>query len=239
MAEEATGVSPHACIVLAAIGPAWLEATWPSPVHDHLRFRYVVPTAATVQGVADELGAAARAEGAPVLLFGHSMNGTLALAAAATHPEVVRGVIAVAAPPVLPPDRAASRQWWDTTASDERRRVAKTSHDRALRWHDLNFDPAPIDALAEGDPAWPAAIFGDAANVDWPSILGQVRCPVLLTLGRSDFLVPPPTWSDPPAGFHVEVFGESGHTPFYEEQDRFVDVVKTWLDTEPRLTPGS
>lgn len=229
MDDRAALAPPQACVVLAAVGAPWLEAAWPPRIHELLRFEYVVPTALDVSGVTDELSAAAVSAGPPVLLLGHSMNGTLALAAAAANPEAVRGVIAVASPPKLPPDRTLSLEWWEATASDERKRLAETSPDRVRRWHDLTFDPAPLDALAEGDPAWPMAIFEDAARRDWTSIVDEVRCPVLLTLGRSDFLVPPPSWPELPPNFHVEVFDSSGHTPFHEEPDRFVEVLRTWL----------
>lgn len=232
MVEMAAERTAPVCVVLAAVGAPWLEAAWPPRIHEHLRIEYVVPTARAIPGVSDELREAAVAAGPPVLLFGHSMNGTLALAAAATHPDVVRGVVAVASPPKLPPDRAASEEWWDATASQERRRLAETSPDRARRWHDLTFDPAPLDGLAEGDPGWPVAIVEDAAGRDWSSIIHCVRCPVLLTLGRSDFLVPPPSWPELPPNFHVEVFDASGHTPFYEEPDRFIDVLRSWLATD-------
>jgi proline iminopeptidase len=242
-------------VALAGAGAVGLRASLPDEVLSMLDIAFVVPRASTVVGIADELVRVAERHGGPVVLFGHSMNGSLVLATAARHPDLVLGTIAVGAPPALPPDVDASRAHWIACAEPERRarfdersrRAAAAGDDLVERqrwieaadavrsWHDLDFDPTPIDAAYERPRdevmAWAGAVFQDAANVDWPAVLRSQPAPVLLALGRSDFLVPCTLWEGAlPPPFEVHTFDRSGHTPFVEQPDEFTATVGRWLE---------
>jgi pimeloyl-ACP methyl ester carboxylesterase len=95
--------------------------------------------------------------GDDTVLFGHSMNGTLVLAAAAATP--CRGVIAVAPPTSLSPNPDLSKAFWEARAEPARKkRTAEIveAYERAgddaekqrlqgqfehlRRWYDLDLD---------------------------------------------------------------------------------------------------
>ena len=67
----------------------------------------------------------------------------------------------------------------------------------------------------------------------WDAISGEApEAPVLLALGRHDYVVPPSLWDDVAPrvpGVTRAIFERSGHYPFFEEPDRFVDVLDEWL----------
>ncbi|HEX7165707.1 MAG TPA: alpha/beta hydrolase [Acidimicrobiales bacterium] len=247
-------------VMLAPVGEAWVRAALPERLAEHVTVHVVEPSGgagATVDLAAGEIAAAIErvAPGRRAIVFGHSMNGTLSLAAAAKHPELVAGVIAVGSGPSLPPDAEATKAHWDANAEPARKArfdehasayaaaVAGSPEqmhhwrmaDRLRRWHELDPDEARMAQLdaAEGaiDMAWVQAVFADASNVDWPSVLASVRCPVLVALGRSDFLVPCDSWegATAPPDLTVRVFERSSHTAFVEEPDGFVDAVAGWL----------
>jgi proline iminopeptidase len=252
------GSGPLSCTVLASAGAAWSEATLPAPLRELLTLHLVVPshTARSISAVVDELAAVADELSDPPMAAGVSMNGTLALAAAATHPEVFSSVVGVACPPRLPPDRDVVARYSYAIEPErkqefERRRAEAEAApegsaeeqtlwrrvDAVRRWHDLSFDPSPLDQLAQVDRGWIQAVMGDGEHYDWPATISALRCPVLLILGRSDFVVPRISWDveSLPAHFTVEVFERSGHTPPYEEPDRFVAAVRTWLERTGQL----
>ena len=238
------------CVWLSAVGAPWLEATLPPALGELVTTRIVVPQARTVATVAGELASVAT-PGA--LAAGVSMNGTLALAAAGRHPDAFAGVIAVTSPPQLPPDRSVNDRYGSTAAEPERvaeferrRAIAEACEegspeqlaawrrvDEVRRWHDFSADHSDTDALVSMAEGWVPDVMADGASVDWPALIARVSVPVLLVLGRADFVVPPISWDVDalPSNFTVHVFERSGHTPFYEEPDRFVGVVEEWLST--------
>jgi len=192
------------CVAIAPVGKAWMDAAVPAALRRLLDIDVVVPSATTIDGIIDELRATIRPD---AFVFGHSMNGALALAVASRVP--VRGVLAVAAPPVLPiavpPD---GRRWFD----DER-------------------DTTTLDALMETRFEWVMDVFANAGAFDWEAARAAVDAPVLLVLGGHDGVVPPTMWPD---GRGVRdltkvTLDRSAHTPFVEEPAEFVDAVSAWL----------
>lgn len=247
------GSGPVPCVAVAPVGSAYTVATTPPSLAEHLTLHVLVPTAPTVAGVAEEVAAAVAGVGGPAVVFGHSMNGTLALAAAAAAPASVRGVVAVASPPVLPPDPDVANRWWEATAEPGRRaRFAELMaaadaagddderhrHWRAAaatrRWFEPDVDRSALDDLVVLDGTWVQSVMADGALHDWPAVHAGVTAPVLLCLGRSDHLVPPTSWDGvelPGAERTVEVFDRSGHTPQHEEPEAFAAVLTSWLTT--------
>lgn len=203
--------------------------------------------ASTVEAVTVAVRDVAKTIDGKSVLFGHSMNGCLALAAAST--ATCSGLIAVTPPSMLPPDPASATAYWESRAEPERRRRAsqiiraheaatdeqerirlQTEFARLRRWYDPNFDPTDLDALATLDETWVSSIFESGKAIDWPNTFRRVEQPVLLALGDYDFIAPPVAWTAellPPAAT-VHRFNRSGHTPYLEETDEFMQVVEAW-----------
>ena len=69
---------------------------------------------------------------------------------------------------------------------------------------------------------------------DWDVTIGrdQLRVPILLAHGRYDYVVPYTMWNGitqtlPDATLHL--FERSGHQPFFEEPEKFAEVVRGWM----------
>ena len=203
--------------------------------------------ASTVAAVADAIHDVAERVGERPFLFGHSLNGCLALVAAST--TACSGVIAVTPPPTLPPDPAAATAYWERQAEPDRRRRAseiikahgaavdeqeraqlEAQFTRLRQWYDLDFDPTELDALATLNENWISSIFESGKATDWQDAFRRVDQPVLLALGDYDFVAPPDAWTTellPPAAT-VRRFRKSGHTPYLEQRDEFLQAVADW-----------
>jgi pimeloyl-ACP methyl ester carboxylesterase len=196
---------------------------------------------AAVTDVAERLGPA-------TVLFGHSMNGALALAAAAT--ATCAGVIAVTPPATLPPDPAVPGAYWESHAEPARRHRAgqvvaayeATSDEqerarlqgeftRLHRWYDLDFDSTELDSLAVLNQAWISSVFDSGKAMDWQNTFRQLKQPVLLALGDYDFVAPPVAWTteNVPPSATVHHFAKSSHTPYLEESEAFIQVMQDWM----------
>ncbi|MEN3272251.1 MAG: hypothetical protein V7636_1012 [Actinomycetota bacterium] len=183
-----------------------MDAALPSTLRPLLDIDVVIPSATTIDGIVDELRAAIDPD---AFVFGHSMNGALALAVASRVP--VRGVLAVAAPPVLP--------------------IAVPPDGR--RWFDRDRDTSSLDALMETRLEWVMDVFATAGSFDWDAARAAIDAPVLLVLGAHDGVVPPAMWPDARGVRDLTkvTVDRSAHTPFVEEPDAFVDAVSTWLSS--------
>lgn len=262
------GSGPHHCVLPAPVGAAWVAAAWPGALADAVTLHVVEPagtgrstgesTRATVGSLGHDLAAVAAAVAdEPVVLVGHSMNGTLCLAAAAAHPESFSGVVAICSPRRLPPDFAAAEARWQADAEPERKALfderaaaasaapagspeqvrLMTSAFSLRQYHDMTVDRSELDALTVLDYAWVGAVNADAATVDWDDVLHRQVRPVLVVLGRHDWLVDPNGWADaalPSTTLTVRHLEKSAHNPFVEEPDAFAATVETWLS---RLDP--
>jgi proline iminopeptidase len=86
---------------------------------------------------------------------------------------------------------------------------------------DLEYTPATGKAVGE-----------TASKVDMTADLSKFRFPVLVITGRYDMNVAPLTaWRMYKAipGAKLTIFARSGHLPSYEEPDKYVQVVDTFL----------
>ena len=101
-----------------------------------------------------------------------------------------------------------------------------------MRFHDPTVDAAPLFDGAVYRPELLSHILGTLApNWTITDDPGSLTVPVLLTHGRSDYVVPHALWDGipetlPDATFHL--FEASGHQPFFEEPARFTAVVTKW-----------
>lgn len=185
----------------------------------------------------------------PVVL-GHSIHAALALDHAARHPDQVRGVVAVAATPV------GGGELWQAAAdffdgdADEARRAAIEQNaltlpppstyetpqdfvdqyvaDAARYWYDPTFDARPL--WEDVHPNFEAFMqlvgtYGDGYEVP------PLDVPVLLTLGRYDYVAPYALWDEPRqrlSSLTDRLYERSGHTPPYEEPEAFTADLLAW-----------
>ncbi|MBI1182309.1 MAG: alpha/beta fold hydrolase [Alphaproteobacteria bacterium] len=152
----------------------------------------------------DDLVALLDALGEPALLSGHSMGGRVAMLAAASRPEMARGLVMVE--PVLMHARVSRRLWLERRAGRPapnplaqgaaRRRAVFPGREAMLEayrgrgafatWPDAvlrDYIEGGTRDLPDGQveltcaPAWEAAVFGSAGHIFWRD-MGRVRCPV-------------------------------------------------------------
>ena len=146
---------------------------------------------------------------------------------------------------------AEARSFWERDASDERKTVMRENLARLPP--NATFDQAMLAQTPSRffDPRIDAARFYEGAIVKpellshtagaltgWDVSVGTDSSPVPLLLmhGRYDYTVPYTLWDGlasaiPNATF--QLFDRSGHQPFCEEPDRFVDVVTSWMAAHP------
>lgn len=185
-----------------------------------------------------------------VAVLGHSILGMLAIEYARRCPESVSHVIAVGTPPYGDMARvgAEAAAFFEREASAERQQklrdnlaalaagAAMSQHLAAqipTRCFDPSFDAA---RLFEGALLKPQ-LLGQLLGVLGPSWdlskePGSLLVPLLLAHGRHDYVVPHTLWDgvvERLPNATKRLFEKSGHQPFLEEPDRFVEVVKDWL----------
>jgi len=244
-------------VVVTPVGADWMVRALPRELTDLFTVRIIeLPgtgrspsaIAATAAQQVKAIATIASATNQPCFLFGHSMNGLLALAAAASGTP--QGVVSVCAPPTLPFDAAPALDYWDRNAEPERKREAEhleaaleaaSSDDERLGlrqaldnlrgWYDWSFDSSALDDLAIRSPGWVQSVIASGNEFDWSEAARAVTCPTLLAFGAFDFGVPPTLWDESalPRRAMVRVFEQSGHTPFVEEPEEFLSVVEQWL----------
>jgi proline iminopeptidase len=202
-----------------------------------------------------------------VIVFGHSINSITAYEYARKNPDHVLGVIMNGAQPFneqrLAPIGAAH---WDKVASPARKEALRRSQERtreaiaklppgeaalqgyiasaAMIWHDPTYDPAWLFAGVR----WNAEIWDhlSATILDGYDLLKRpaISVPVLLTLGRDDFVDPLQVWDGVEKTFPnvtVRIFEQSGHWPAVDEPAHFERTLCDWgdaavLQTKPAVT---
>jgi proline iminopeptidase len=195
-----------------------------------------------------------------IVLVGHSMHGTVALAYALAHPSRVLGVVAIGAPPDFDSTlTVAAANYWTTFASAGRRAYDRTNPLRlapdslrklsagqafiatyvgnsARYWADSSFDASSLWQGMEANPSLIFQLFDLTAPYRLPTAAAPAGPPVFLALGRFDFVVPPSVWEGrgvPFPQFSKVIFERSGHTPQFEEQAGFDAALSKWLDRLP------
>ena len=131
-----------------------------------------------------------------VLLMGHSMSGTLALAYAAAHPQTVLGVVGVGAPSEIPDaGREGLRARAATVESQGMAAVAETvaTNGMAPSFREAHPDEfrAFIQLIESNDPRGYGALCRVVADLDVTGDLGGIQAPVLLVAGDRDAVAPP------------------------------------------------
>ncbi|RDI55147.1 alpha/beta hydrolase [Microvirga subterranea] len=191
-----------------------------------------------------------------VVIVGHSGHGYMALEYAKRHPDHVSHVVMIATGPSHSPAhmQALERHWQESVcperkerlardlallpaeieAAPEKRFVAYCVRMGARSWYDHTFDGAPLwEGVHVNMPAFDH-LWGEVfRDIDIAKGLDGLDVPVLLALGRSDYLVAPyETWEPYRERFRdltVRVFEKSGHTPQFEESELFDAELLRWL----------
>ena len=103
-----------------------------------------------------------------------------------------------------------------------------------------SYQPTPeeIEALAQEIDKCPpkvrADIMADHTHLDWRDLFPQVTLPVLVCVGRQSKIFP---WQGSAyvgehiAGAKTVFFEHSGHMPFYEEPEKFNQVVREFVQS--------
>ena len=209
------------------------------------------PVDLTFDVLAEDLEAVRRAIGVErVAVLGYSILGALAIEYGRRCPEGVSHVIAAGTPPTgdLTQMVQQGRAFFEADASDERKAILKENFAQLppgtppeaavfaqtpMRFFDPRFDARPLFAEAEFKPE----LFDHVLNrlvAGWNVSIGweQLRVPILIAHGRHDYVVPHTMWTGivdtlPDARMHV--FERSGHQTFFEEPERFAEVVRAWM----------
>ena len=103
----------------------------------------------------------------------------------------------------------------------------------AMYWFDPTFDSSRLWEGVEINPELSQQVFDPTNSFDLRDGPVPIRTPVLLALGRFDFVVPYTIWDsylDVLSDHQKQIFSESGHTPQFEQSELFVQVVVDWLD---------
>jgi proline iminopeptidase len=100
-------------------------------------------------------------------------------------------------------------------------------------WFNPQFDETPQWEGVEGNEVIRRVWDEVFPTIDLTRGLETFHIPVLLALGRYDFLVAPPSSWDPIRPYFwdltVRVFERSGHTPCYEEPAVFDAELLSWM----------
>jgi proline iminopeptidase len=196
-----------------------------------------------------------------VVVVGHSGHSYMALEYAKKYPQHVSHVVMIGiAPNLSAASAAATEGYWQEFASPERkallaerRRALPDSEleklapgprfiqgfgirDSPRGWYRLDFDPAPLWRDVDVNMDVFSHLWGEAfRDIDVARGLEHFDRPVLIALGRHDFVVaPPPSWDPIVPKFRdvtVRIFEHSGHAPQYEEAALFDAELLKWMDS--------
>jgi proline iminopeptidase len=126
-----------------------------------------------------------------------------------------------------------NRYWQGRITDDE---------DLKARWaeiiplYDFAYDPVASAARVEAGiyrhEAHNFCFTDNMPNYDLRPALPSVRCPALVTVGRTDWVTPPSsaeTIASLIPDSRLVIFEKSGHSPQFEEYDRFQQVMRDFL----------
>lgn len=187
-----------------------------------------------------------------IVLFGHSYGGFLALEYALRHGDRLRALVLANTAAVLDyqdamianarrkaPDEATFQSVLEALSGPVEDDAAAAETFRRIHpiyFHD--YDPAKHDAVLEDVRFRAVALnrstFECLPAYDVSGRLGEIAAPTLVLSGADDWIMPPEHAGERlaagiPGAEHV-VFQESGHWPFVEEPERFLEVMRSWLE---------
>lgn len=185
-------------------------------------------------------------------LLGDSYGGLLSMAYTAAHPEHVAKLILSDSPgpswkdiahplPQVFPDieeQAQAEAKALGEGSDAAARSGMRNHFRMIFYSPEKRDAymAKMGGLGY-EPAVAEAVRKATESLDLNAVVGSFRMPTLVITGRYDMNVAPLTaWKLAHAipGAKIVFFEQSGHLPAYEEADRYLSVLESFLDETPK-----
>lgn len=193
-----------------------------------------------------------------VAVIGHSGHAFMALEYGKKYPEHTSHVVMIGISPIFGPEmlEAAEGNWQSIASSDRRaaedenmlrlsdEELAKLPPDQAFIqayvrnaarvWHNPRFDCTPLWEGVTINMDMFGYVWGELfAAIDVTVGLDTFDRPVFMALGRHDFIVGPPSSWDPIKprfkDLTTRVFEESGHTPQFEEPERFDRELLDWM----------
>jgi proline iminopeptidase len=197
-----------------------------------------------------------------VIVVGHSGHAYMALEYAKKYPANVSHVVLIGISPDLSPKSDGERErYWNESVWPERKaalaenvkrlpdaEIEKLVHtERFVRgyvrdgpraWFDPRFDSTPLWAGVDVNMDMFDHVWGELfRDIDITRGLDAFDRPVLLALGRYDFLIAPPSaWDAVRPRFRdltVRVFEHSGHTPQHDEPKLFDAELMGWIAAHP------
>lgn len=193
------------------------------------------------------------------IVVGHSAHALLALEYAKKYPQHVSHVVMIGISPNLSPEHAKmAERNWDESVWPERKlalverlrefpdeALSKLPPDQAFvkwnvrrgpqSWFDFHFDSSALWQGVSLNMPILDFFYGKALrDIDISKGLEAFDRPVLLALGRFDYIIAPASCWDPMRpkfqNLTVKIFERSGHSPQYEEPDLFDGELLKWLD---------
>ncbi|MCE8004095.1 alpha/beta fold hydrolase [Billgrantia ethanolica] len=190
------------------------------------------------------------------VLVGHSHHGNVALAYAKRYPHRVSHLVLIGTPPCdVRGTLEAGHRYWLTHASSARKAVlacnqarldeaalaelppgemfvARYVADGPRIWYDPHYDAAPLWQGVPIDTEAFTAFRDFFVDYEFNWRLEDLSAPVLVVMGRHDYVVPPTLWESrlpdlPPVTYRL--FEQSGHTPQLEEPEAFARLLLEWL----------
>lgn len=194
-----------------------------------------------LDGWVDEIDALRRALGhESIVLFGHSFGALLAVLHALRFPEHIRGLVLCSGPSVFDYDgvpwsaeqRASLQAFRDVSDETFRQRWLASA---SQYFH--HYNPVieyEMDSRARYSARANNHGFQSLDGLDVRPHRAKLVTPTLVLMGRHDAAVAPEQTLKlardiPSARLHV--FQESGHLPFIEENEEFLEVVRSFLAT--------
>ena len=185
-----------------------------------------------------------------VAVLGHSILGVLAIEYGRRCLGTVSHVIVAGTPPTGDMTQLvkAGAAFFDADASEERKAILNENYAKLppgtpptqavfaqtpMRFFDARFDALSLFAEADFKPHLFEHVVGPL-TATWDVAAGKesLEMPILIAHGRYDYVSPYTMWDGivetlPNATMHL--FERSGHQTFFEEPERFVEVVRAWI----------
>ena len=181
--------------------------------------------------------------------LGYSILGVAAIEYARRCSGSVSHVVVAGTPPHGDMGRLAqeSAAYFDAEAPAERKRIFAENLAKLppgtdprmavpaqtpMRFFDPRLDVMPLLAVIDFKPAFFAHLMGPLTSAWDVAVQPPLQVPLLVAHGKHDYVVPHTMWDDvlprlSTAAFRL--FERSGHQPFFEEPQRFGEVVAEWM----------